>query len=67
MFELYLLRPDAIKTLDDSTIKRILPRYVKTVKDQAIANFQLAKRIEFKQRKKSSIGDLWKIHAELIG
>jgi len=66
MFELYLLRPDAVKALDNPMIERILPRYVKVVRDEAIANFQLAKRIEFKQTKKSSINDLWKIHAKLM-
>ena len=66
MFELYLLRPNAIKALDDPNIKRILPRYVKMVSDQVIANFQLAKRIDFKQTKKSSIDDLWKVHAKLM-
>jgi putative pyruvate formate lyase activating enzyme len=66
MFELYLLRPDAVKALDDPMAKRILPRYVKVVKDQAIANFQLARRIEFKQTKKSSIDTFWKIHSNLM-
>jgi len=66
MFELYLLRSDAVKALDDPMVKRILPRYVKIVRDQAIANFQLAKRIEFKQTKKSSIDALWKIHSKLM-
>jgi len=65
MFELYLLRPDAVNALDDPLVKRILPRYVKVAKDETIANFQLAKRIEFKQTKKSGT-DLWKIHAELM-
>jgi len=66
MFELYLLRPDAVKALDDTVVKRILPRYVKVVRDQAISNFQLAKRIEFKQTKKSSIDSLWEIHSKLM-
>jgi len=63
MFEMFLLRPDAVKALDNPMVKKILPRYVKMVNDQAIANFQLAKRIEFKQTKKS---DLWKIHSKLM-
>ena len=66
MFELYLLRPDAVKALDDPMVKGILPRYVKIVKDQAIGNFQLAKRIEFKQTKKSGIDTLWKTHSKLM-
>jgi len=63
MFELYLLRPDAVKALDNPMVKRIIPSYVRIVNDQAIANFQLAKRIEFKQTKKS---DLWKVHSKLM-
>lgn len=66
MFELYLLRPNAVKALDDPMVKKILPRYVKLVRDQVIANFQLAKRIEFKQTKKSSIDTLWKTHSKLM-
>jgi len=66
MFELYLLRPDAVKSLENPMVKTILPRYVKVVKDKAIANFQLAKRIEFKQTKKSGIDTLWKIHSKLM-
>ena len=66
MFELYLLRPDAVKALDDPMIIRILPRYMKIVKDQAIANYQLAKRIEFKKTKKSNTDTLWKIHSKLM-
>lgn len=65
MFELYFLRPDAVKALDNPMVKRILPRYMKVVKDHAIANFQLTKRIEFKQTKKSGV-DLWKIHSKLM-
>ncbi len=66
MFELYLLRPDAVKALDDPMIKTILPRYIKVVKDQAIANFQLARIIEFKQTKESNIGTLWRTHSKLM-
>jgi putative pyruvate formate lyase activating enzyme len=66
MFELYLLRPDTVKILDDPKIKQIISRYIGIVGDQAIANFQLAKKIEFKQTKQSSIDDLWKIHAKLM-
>jgi len=64
MWEL-ILRPDVVKALDDPMVKKNLPRYVKVVESQAIANFQLAKRIEFKQTK-SSIDDLWGIHDKLM-
>jgi putative pyruvate formate lyase activating enzyme len=66
MFEPYLMRPDAVKALDDPVIKRTFPRYVKVVKNQYLANFQLSKRIEFEQTKRMTIDDLWKVHAELI-
>jgi putative pyruvate formate lyase activating enzyme len=66
MFELFVLRPDAAKVLDDPMIKRILPRYVKVATDQSLANFQLAKSVEFEQTKRMGIDDLWKIHTELI-
>lgn len=39
MFELYLLRQDAINALDNPMVKIILPRYVKVVNNQAIAKF----------------------------
>jgi len=63
MFELYLLRPDAVKALDDPMIKKILPRYAKVVRDQAVAKFQVAKRIKFKIKRNMSIEDLWKAHS----
>ncbi len=66
MWELYILRPDAAKALDDLMIRRVLPRYVKIVRSDAIANFQIAKKIEFKPRKNHSVADLWKIHIKLM-
>jgi len=62
MLEGYILRPDAIKALDNDKIKRILPRYIKVVNGQAIAKFQLAKKIEFKPTK----NNLWKLHEKLM-
>jgi len=66
MWELYLLRPDVIKALDNPMIQRILLRYVKVVRDQAVANFIITKKIEFKTKKNSNIDDLWKIHSDLM-
>ena len=66
MLDLYILRPDAVNALDEPMIKRVLPRYVKVIKNQSLANFQLAKNIEFEQTKGMSIDDLWKIHAESV-
>ncbi len=62
MFELYLLRPDAVKALEDPKIRRILPRYIRIVNAQTVAKFQVAKRIEFKPTKT----DLWKVHTRLM-
>jgi putative pyruvate formate lyase activating enzyme len=66
MFELYLLRPDAINALDDTMVKRILPRYVKVVNGQTIAKFQVAKRIKFQIKTNMSIEDFWKTHYNLM-
>jgi putative pyruvate formate lyase activating enzyme len=47
-------------------VKKILPRYVKIVNDQAIAKFQVAKRIKFEIKKNTSIEYLWKAHSNLM-
>jgi len=52
-----LLRPDAIKALEDPLVKKVLPRYVKVAKDELPAKFQLAKRISVKSFS-------WKEHEE---
>ena len=67
MFELFFLRPDALKALEDPMVKKILPRYVKVVEDKAIARFQIAKRIPCK-RSIENLGEekLWRIHDELM-
>jgi putative pyruvate formate lyase activating enzyme len=44
----------------------ILTRYVKLVKDNAVANFRIIKKIEFNPNKNHSIEDLWKIHSRLM-
>lgn len=58
-----LIRPDATEALDNSLIKSILPRYVKVVRDQSIAKFQIAKRIGIKFNKNSSVDELWNLHS----
>lgn len=63
MWELHFLRPEAVDALDHSVIKKILPRYVRTVNDDAIAKFMMAKHIEFKPRTSKN---LWEIHSNLM-
>lgn len=55
------LRPDAIEALEEPMIRRVLPRYVRVVKNKATANFLIAKHIEFKGR-----GNLWEVHSNLM-
>lgn len=43
-----MLRPDAVKALEDPLVKKVLPRYIKVVKDELPAKFQIAKRISVK-------------------
>ncbi|MGC8812232.1 MAG: radical SAM protein [Candidatus Aenigmatarchaeota archaeon] len=62
----YLIRPEAARALEEPMVKRILPRYVKAVENQAWANFQVAKRIVFEFEKSLSSEELWKIHSELM-
>lgn len=58
---LWLTRPDSINALENPLVKRILPRYVKVVKDELPAYFQIAKRIEAEHKK-----NLWVIHDRLM-
>jgi putative pyruvate formate lyase activating enzyme len=62
----YLLRPDAAIALEDPLVKKILPRYVKVVKDKLPARFQIAKRIAFDFSQKLSTQQLWKEHSKLM-
>jgi len=62
MFELYLIRPDSVKALENPMIQNILPRYVKIVNDEAVSNFILSKYIEFKSNSKN----LWDVHSRLM-
>jgi len=54
-----LIRPDAIDALENPLVKKILPRYVKVVKNELPAKFQILKRIPCKKR-----GNLWSLHEE---
>lgn len=62
MWEIFFLRPDAVKALDEPGIKKALPRYVKIVHDELPAKFLIAKRIPVKFDLKMSEEKLWKIH-----
>ena len=66
MWELFFLRPDAVTALEDETVQKILPRYIKVVRDELPANFQILKKIEFKPKKNLTNQQLWKIHDELM-
>jgi putative pyruvate formate lyase activating enzyme len=44
-----LLRPDAVKALEDPLVKKILPRYIKVAEDELLANFQIAKKTPVKE------------------
>jgi len=59
-----LLRPDTIGALEDPLVKKVLPRYVKVVKDELPAKFQIAKKIEVDFDEKSSIEKLWALHSD---
>lgn len=61
-----LLRSDAFIALEDPLVKKILPRYIKVVKNKLPANFQIAKRIAFNFDKKAPTTQLWKEHFKLM-
>lgn len=60
-----LIRPDVINALNNKIIKDIFPRYVKIINDETIAKFKIAKSIDIKFNKRSSIEEIWKKH--LVG
>jgi len=62
MFELFVLRPDAVKVLDDPMVKKALPRYIKIVREESPAKFLIAKRISVDFDQRMSEKELWKIH-----
>ena len=61
-----LIRPDAIDVLDSPLVKRVLPRYVKVVRDKLPAKFQIAKRIAFDLDRSMSTEELWERHLQLM-
>ena len=61
-----IIRPDISIALKDPLVKKVLPRYVKVVNNQAWANFQIARRIVFEFDKSLSNKELWKEHSKLM-
>jgi putative pyruvate formate lyase activating enzyme len=59
-----LLRPDAVKALQDPKVKSSLGRYVKVVHDELPARFQVCKRIEVKADLNAKTSELWEKHEE---
>ncbi len=66
MWQWYLIRPDCLRALEDPLVKKILPRYVKVVKDELPARFQITKRIVFEFDESLSEIELWKEHKKLM-
>ena len=66
MWQWYLIRPDCLRALEDPLVKKVLPRYVKVVKDELPARFQIAKRIVFEFDESLSEAELWKEHGKLM-
>jgi putative pyruvate formate lyase activating enzyme len=62
----YLIRPDALLALEDPLVRKSLPRYVKIVKDELPAKFQIAKRIAFDFDESLSEKQLWLEHEKLM-
>lgn len=61
-----LTRSYIADALEDKKVKKILPRYVKVVKDELPPNFQIAKRIVFDFEKHISIKQAWAEHDKLM-
>jgi putative pyruvate formate lyase activating enzyme len=60
-----IFRPDAVISLKDPLVKKILPRYIRVVKNELPARFQIAKRVAF-YRKGVDEKQLWKEHSKLM-
>ncbi len=62
MFDLLMLRPDAIKALEDPGVKKALPRYVKVVRDELPAKFLITRKIPVEFDPGMNEEELWEIH-----
>ena len=61
-----LSRPDAASALDDSGVKRSLPRYVDVVRNEKQAKFLLDRSFEASFSPDDSTERLWCLHQELL-
>ncbi|RLE52283.1 MAG: hypothetical protein DRJ33_04160 [Candidatus Methanomethylicota archaeon] len=61
-----LVRPDAVKALEDPGVKKALSRYVDVVKNHKYAKFLIAGRIEADYDEDASLQELWQIHNKLV-
>jgi putative pyruvate formate lyase activating enzyme len=64
--DLFYLRPDALRALEDNDVKRVLRRYVNIVKNEIPAKFLLLKSLEVEIPKDESLEELWKLHDSLM-
>lgn len=62
----FFLRPDAVYALDLPGVNRALGRYVKVVRDELPAKFQIAKKVAVEFDPKASEKELWKIHGKAL-
>ncbi len=62
----HFIRPDSVLALENPLVKKVLPRYVKVVKNELPAKFQIAKRIAFDFDKSLSEEEMWKEHSKLM-
>ena len=59
-----LSRPDTMGALEDSLVKKILPRYVRVAKDELPVKFQIAKRLEVNFDEEMPANELWELHSD---
>jgi putative pyruvate formate lyase activating enzyme len=64
--ELLFSRPDAVYTLEDEDVKRVLKRYVNVVNNKLPTKFLLLKSFEVEIPKDVSLEELWKLHDSLM-
>lgn len=61
-----LVRSYVAGALEDKKVKKVLTRYVKVVKDELPANFQIAERVVFDFDKSMNAAQLWTEHGRLM-
>jgi len=63
---MYLFRPDTVSALRTPLVKKVLPRYVKTVENKANVNFQIAKKITLDLDEDLSPKGMLREHSKLM-